>query len=90
MAATAAATSQNKPANSNCTCCGSRLRPAMFEDLLVDIIGEKSSAPPNIAASNPVMAGPRFGNLRPDAMSLNTGMSSDRRALAEGISGERT
>ena len=54
MAATAAATSQNKPANSNCTCCGSRLRPAMFEDLLVDIIGEKSSAPPNIAASNPV------------------------------------
>ena len=62
----------------------------MFDDLLVTIIGEKSSAPPNIAASNPVIAGPRAGRFRPAAMSLNTGVSNERRALAEGISGERT
>ena len=56
--------------------------------MLVAIIGEKSKAPPNIAASNAVSAGPRAGNFKPVAISLNTGMSIDIRALAEGMSGE--
>ena len=87
-AATAAATSQNNPLNSAWVCDGRKLTAAMLEDLLVTIIGENRPAPPNMAASRAVIAGPRSGSLRPATMSLYAGVSSASRTLVDGISGD--
>ena len=61
---------------------------AMLEDLLVAIIGENRIAPPNIAASRAVIAGPREGSRNPRTISVYTGVSSDNRALLDGTIGD--
>jgi hypothetical protein len=61
---------------------------AMFDDLLVDIIGEKSIDPANEAAISPVMALPPGTRRHPSAMFRNIGSMMARRLLPEGMMGD--
>ena len=67
--ATAAADSQNRPENSDCSCAGRSASEVMLDALLVAIIGANIMAPEMVDAANAVMARLRGTRWRPEAMS---------------------